>query len=716
MKPFIFFGILIFTVVSVNSLFSQNNVIISTTDGSARSEQTVSIVVLNPDPAVALQLTIPLSDQLTYVENSFALNADRINNHTFSVRYVKDTLKIIIYSLDLTCFKYTGGELFSFKVRLGDFPGYYELTSIQTLLSDSGGGALPLTLQNGGVKINTPLLFLSNPKIDFGKVPIRSNHTQLLKLQNIGNLPLLVSRINCSREDIRFQQEFPLTIHAGEQLTVPVELNSQLHGEFTVDAQIITNSVKTAEYPITINANPFSVNEFHVLNAEGNTGDTITVGCSMMNMEKICGFQTSISIDTEIFEFIQGSFELTGRKADHSSVANLDKNILHLVAFSPLNNSFEGEEGPIAVFKLYLKGQSGSYQLIPKNTLLTTNEGTNFCSATVPGTVEVKSPMLSLSTRNPDFGVTPVNEAANATILLKNEGKAVLEITSLVLTNPGFKTDLLTPFKLTPGQSYPLSISYSGQVEGQQAGELLVYSNSPGNQLERIELKAKRYEPNELNVNALTVRNGFSATLEVGMANFSAISAVQFDLTFPSSAISVNQTSVALTKRSDGHHIFTSYCNDSVLRVLIYSLGNTFFKGSSGKVVELPVQCRDGFTPGLYSISLSGIVLSNGNGVNKSSSNEYRQILEVIDQTTDRSQTIIQPGIYCYSSADEITIENNQLQSVKITIVNINGQLIHSSTITNTVLRVGTHSFPSGAYIIELKTNQSHKTIKFIKN
>ena len=151
-----------------------NVVSISTTEGAPRGEVTVSISLDNTDMVSSLQVNIPVDDNLSVVENS-GQPSSRCTDHTVAVSKVDGYLQVYVYSLSMASISGTSGIVATFKLKLGDRPGWYELVPSKVVLADAGGTPLDCSMSGTYQEIRGPyLLFWGMENVedmDLGGVP-----------------------------------------------------------------------------------------------------------------------------------------------------------------------------------------------------------------------------------------------------------------------------------------------------------------------------------------------------------------------------------------------------------------------------------------------------------------------------------------------------------------------------------------------------------------
>ncbi|MEE1090945.1 MAG: hypothetical protein UH103_05925, partial [Paludibacteraceae bacterium] len=110
-----------------------NIISLTSAEGKYNDEVQVDVSLENSDAITAVEITIPLDKNLTYVNASAMMNSARSNGHLISAAEVDNELRIYIYSLSLGTLKGNEGVLCSFKLKLKREPAVYTLTPLVVL-------------------------------------------------------------------------------------------------------------------------------------------------------------------------------------------------------------------------------------------------------------------------------------------------------------------------------------------------------------------------------------------------------------------------------------------------------------------------------------------------------------------------------------------------------------------------------------------------------
>ena len=508
--------LLVAVLMGVLASRAENVVSLSSVRGAPGEEVTVDVSLSNSDAVSALQLSIPLDESLTLVEGSATLS-DRATNHQATIGVKDGTLNVMIFSLSMTALDGTSGKVVSFRLKLGKEPQDIALIPSKVVLTKSDGSTVKATKQNGNVSIRTAKAQYSSMSLDFGHVPIRETYTQTLTMTNVGNEPLTVSGVNFSDVNVfSSTTTFPFTLDAGASKDVNVTYQPTERGSVEKTVQVVCNSISKLN-TIALKADPFAVNELHVQDASSVSDEEVIVHLTMNNMDAITGFQFEFELP-DALKYVEGSFTLSNRKADHSLLATLNNGVLRAISYSSTNAAFEGNDGEIASFKVKLNGRNGT-TLEARKAVLTAqikNVTTDVLSAKYSGYVDISSPCISTnSTLN--FGTVSVTEDCEKTFTISNSGNAPLTISRIVFDNENMSVKESLPIEVPAYGGKNVTVVY-GSVE-QKAFEatMQIYSNDPEQRLLNIAVTGSRFAPNYLEVATKDVFVDGMLTIDVSL-------------------------------------------------------------------------------------------------------------------------------------------------------------------------------------------------------
>ena len=179
-------------------VWADNNITLSNVQGTAGAEVKVRVAMTNSDAVSALQLSIPLDGNLSFVQNSLKAGT-RLNGHSISGGVRDGMLNLMVYSTTMAAIKGNEGEVCSFKLLLGDTPGTISLTPSKMTLTGNNGNSLMASSSSGTVDIRGAKLKTSSSMLKFGSVAINGSSQQSIWIENVGNEPLNISEISFSQ-------------------------------------------------------------------------------------------------------------------------------------------------------------------------------------------------------------------------------------------------------------------------------------------------------------------------------------------------------------------------------------------------------------------------------------------------------------------------------------------------------------------------------------
>ena len=335
-------------LVTATGAWADNMVSILTTEGAPRTEVTVSISLDNTDMVSSLQVTIPVDDNLTVVEGS-GLPTSRCPDHTVAVSKVDGQIQVYIYSLSMACFSGSSDVVATFKLKLGDMPGYYDLTPSKVVLTDAEGTTLECWISGALQTIRGAYLtFCGAEELNFGGVPTNEKTVCSIGFQNIGNADLTVTGVMLSDvqtfTDERLN-EYPFTVQPGEWGWVNIGCTPTSREPISQTMTVLCNST-TSKNMLRLKAQPYVVNVLTVEPASGTSDEEITISMTMKNEDAVSGYQVEFEMPRSL-QFIEGSFALSDRKVDHTSMVSFDENKLRIIVYSPTDSPFSGNSGEI---------------------------------------------------------------------------------------------------------------------------------------------------------------------------------------------------------------------------------------------------------------------------------------------------------------------------------------------------------------------------------
>ena len=594
---------------------ADNTVSIGSAQGAPGDTVTLQIGLANSDNVSSVQISIPVDSRLELVENSAAGTA-RTSQHSVTAGVKDGKLNIFVYSVSMGDIAAGNGAIATVKLKLGNEPSSITLGADKAILTDNSGTAL----QNPGVTAGNVTILCAKAEygalaIDYGRVPIRSTYRQTVRINNTGNVPLVVSGVQFSAEEFSCSETFPFEIAAGEGKDVAIDYAPTERGSITEEVKFINNSVYKLN-TVKLQAQPFAVNELHVEEASGVADSTITITLRMNNMDAITGLQLDFSMPEQL-EYVDGSFALSARKADHQLAVSLKERSLRVIAYSLSDTPFSGDDGTIATFKVRLDGRYGT-SLEAQKAILTANikgKETDVLSDKYAGYINILSPCMS-TTDQIDMGRTPITQDARASFQINNYGSAPLRIERIVSSSEHLKTDCSLPLVIEPGNSAEVNVILD-DIEERDYDELLqLYTNDPGLRMHNIKVTGNRYSPNYFTLSAADVEPGDTLKLRVALSNNDPVNGLQFDMQYNDDNFELlDETEWA--ERASGYSLTRRDVGNGTMRCFCYSLDGKEISKGEGDVLTLQFAVNGATTVGAYGFSIDNILLSTPGLVDK---------------------------------------------------------------------------------------------------
>ena len=590
--------------VSMAALARAGNVVtLPTMTGSPGDEVTLTVALDNDDAVSAVQVLVPVSDGFAVVPGSETVSS-RGNGHSARVGIKDGMLNIMVWSNALTALQGSSGEVVSFRITLGNEPATIPLVASRVTLTDPDGNPLEATATDGSITVAAPKVQLATRELDFGHIPIRDIYHQSLAVTNVGNAPLTVTGIDPSAPEFTSATTFPLVIEAGATGYVDITYSPVERGAIEETLRLLSDNIAGTN-TIRLTADPFAVNELHVQNASGIADSTVTIHLDVNNMDAISGFQFVFDLPEQL-RYVDGSFKLSSRKADHQLTVTCYGQRLTAIAWSLGNQTFSGEVGEIASFDVVLSGRYGTELRASKAVLTATYKGQDMdvLSDHYGGWIDIASPQLN-ATEWVDMGAISVTEEAQTTINVYNGGGAPLRIDRVVFDTLGFSVAEAFPLVIEPWNSVDLHVTYSGLTEAEFHCIMQLYSNDPDHHLHNIHITGSRFAPNYLTFTADEVVNGADLLVHVDLGNYDAVEGLQFDIHYPQWFTPTGEFTV--TDRSTGFSVAQRTVGQGVVRCFVYSLSNGEITPGTGRILTLPFTVSPDVPYGDYTLTIDNI-------------------------------------------------------------------------------------------------------------
>ena len=592
-------------------------------NGAPDEEVTVSFALANSDAITALQIQIPLDEELALVSNSLVKSA-RLANHDASATANNGVLRVMVYSTQMNTIAAGSGEIFTLKLKMGSQPKNIELAP-STLTLTGNSGAVEATSQAGTVSIRCAKAQYSTMTVDYGAVPIMSSYQQTVTVTNIGNEPLEVTALTFS-DGTTFSSTttLPFTVAAGNSAPINITYAPTVRGAITENVKVTCNSVSKLN-TIQLEAQPFAVNELHVDDVSGTSDTEVEVVLRMNNMDPIIGFQTVFNLPSAL-EYVAGSFALNeDRKDDHVASATLNGTTLTIIGYSATGKAFKANDGILGSFRVKLVGRYG-VTLTPTTAQLTavlSNTPTDVLSAKYGGNINIQSPQISANNEL-NFGRVPVTDAVEKTYTIWNYGSAPLTISRIQFGNEGYSVEETLPLVVNASSSTSITVTKAEKLEGDFATTMNIYSNDPDLRMKSVNVSGNIYAPNFLTVTADEIYQGDDAVLRIGLNNYDAIIGFQFDIE-NDGTYTIDMSKTQKTARGSNLSVSANQVDETTLRVVCYIMDGQIDPGD-GELLMLKLKPTGVEATGQHNIEVKNVSLGTSNLVNKNAGSALQNV------------------------------------------------------------------------------------------
>ena len=593
--------------------WADNKVTLSTGTAVPGQEVTIEVSLANSDAVSALQLSIPLDENLTYVANSIQ-GTTRLSSHQVSAGVKDGELNIMVYSETMANISGNSGAIASFRLLLGDMPGNFALTPSKLLMTDSQKNPLTGSQENGSVTVSTARAQYDTQTITFGRVPIKGSNGRSLRISNIGNEKLTISGVTFTDTEFSTSATFPIEVAAGSSTYMQIDCKPTKRGNLDSKMEVTCNG-SSKQNTILLKADPFAVNELHIDDAAGTSDEEVTINLRMNNQDPILGFHLEFQMP-DALKYVDGSFSLSDRKEDHEAVVTLQNGLLRIVGYSGSGKAFKNEEGLLGSFRVTLSGRQGVYLQTSKAILTASLDGkpTNVLSACYSGYVNIVSPKLNAN-NTLDFGECSMTEAIEKTFTISNNGNADLVISKVLFDNGHLSVKEQLPLTISQWNSKTITVQNTDKTEGDFSSLMQIYSNDPELRMFSVQVTGKTVAPNYMTFSIDDAATLNYVKLTVSMDNYDAIGGFQFDVV-SDDGYTLDNLGVEATSRATGISMTGGQIDKKTLRVVGVLVGSTIDKGN-GKVVTIGLLPSRRLTPGTANLTIKNMKMSSTTMVNR---------------------------------------------------------------------------------------------------
>ena len=642
MKRLVSYILLPLLLCTATGVRADNIIYVSTTEGQAGEEVTVSIGIDNSDAVSSLQVTIPLEGNMTVVDGS-GKPTNRCPNHVVTIGEKDGELQLFVYSNNMENISGNTGAVATFKLKLGNVPGGFTLQPSKTVAANADG-------QTVASRANGVVQTISGAQADYswgngtdlGGIPIGEKTRLILGVTNIGNADLVINGMTFSDvNSFSTDTKFPITIKPGESAPegLSVICDPKNRNAINQTIKIDCNSSGTNN-TIRVTAQPYVINTLTVGSASGVSDEEVTISLTMRNEDPVSGYQVEFDMPESLL-YVDGSFTLSDRKQDHTAAVSLDGTMLRILVYSSDDKPFTGHDGEIGSFKVKLNGRK-STDLTPTKVVLsaTINNVVEDVTSTVnPGYVTIVCPYIEGEDKI-DFWRVPITQVCSQWYLVKNSGYAPLIISQIVFDNKDFSVgdilkvryegenqywdwmeeqDKQLPLEIPIGEERVIQVKYNSIVEKDFEAVMQIHSNDAAMRLKEVKLTGNRFAPNYLHAITSDVAVGQTPETILYLDNYDPINGVQFDFVCPSEFRPLTDNDINILASADGMEVIVNKINERTTRFIFYFPGGGAFPKGCIKLMTLKLASKPGemVPEGQYNYELKNIKLGTADMENK---------------------------------------------------------------------------------------------------
>ncbi len=641
-KIFLFAGVFLLFSAKV---VSQNTVFIGTEEVNTETSFDLSISLDNTDAITAIQFDINFNNDAIELSTGHELTG-RGSGHTLGVSAPSTgVIRVIVYSATNASISGNTGDLLILKLRSKTLPGDFVLNYSDIVVSSPAGTSVSTAVQEGSLKVLGPQMNILSTEINFGRVPIGASPNRTVTIQNLGNLPLILSGLS-TIVPFSIQESFPFTINANSSRNLTILVDSSNKYNDTVELSFQNNDADPLRkiQKIVLTANVYAVNEIKIGTGSGIINTEIEIPVVFENMEPFTGFQFDITLPAGI-EYVPNSLTETGRFDGHSISASLiNENTLRFLAYSGTNNNFSGNSGEVFSFKLKPNVSSGNYPLVISDAIISNVTLGNILSDIYNGSIQINSPNLSLNPASISYGNVPITETRETTIRLSNTGSALLTINDVVFAPEELSLDIQLPLNINTGAYKDIHLTFTPQGSG-EFSETLSFRHNGSTEQNLLQIQATKFSPNYVMVASQQGYRSETNNFQILLKNNDPVRAVQFDVELPV-GFNLDINNVSITNRTAGFTVVASNLSGTNYRVILYSTNNISLDQGDLSIIDLPVFINNDVVLGDYQFNFTNVIISDTNNQNVSSTAPESGTITLVE-----SGIKINPKIYLQGSS-----------------------------------------------------------------
>lgn len=262
--------------------YSVNEIHIGSASGEMGSEVTVPLSLDNMEDLSAIQFSLPLPEEISYVEGSFK-PADRCSDLSSSTKYADNLLSIYLFTLSAgKTIKEGKGEIGTIRLKLRGKSGNYPLTPADVVLGNMDLENLASGTSDGMVTIASPALSCSDSFVMEPRSISGQNAVWKFPIENTGLKDLCIKDIQFESEEFSVIETLPITIAAGGRKEITIRHSAKSAGKYSTTMKIYSDDPSAAFISVNVSDSIIEPNSLYILK-DSSQKNTIIVGMDNYN-------------------------------------------------------------------------------------------------------------------------------------------------------------------------------------------------------------------------------------------------------------------------------------------------------------------------------------------------------------------------------------------------------------------------------------------------
>lgn len=318
--------------------------------------------------------------------------------------------------------------------------------------------------------------------VEYGNVNVGSYSDMTIQISNNGSSELVITSTSITGTGASYfavqSGGGSAIINPGSTHDIIVRLSPVSEGAVAANLNIASNDPDENPFVIPLTGNCVGIPELSVSPVSKNFG-SVLIGSGLS--------QTFTISNTGTGALTVSSTALSGTGAGN---------------FSIVNGGAEFTVSPGDSHYTEIRFVPGSVGLSGASFIITSNDPVNTplqVALTGKG-VSTPVPSISIEPSSVDYGLVPLDSAAEKTFEIANHGTADLIITDIITGGAGGNSfeikELLFPLYLQPESSFEFKVIFNADSEQETNAELKIVNNDLDNDTLKVPLKGTGYQPN----------------------------------------------------------------------------------------------------------------------------------------------------------------------------------------------------------------------------